>query len=398
MDKKTRLEDIFNDDEFGILDSKPKISNVKSEDERLIESFQEINTFFEKHNREPESTNVTEFKLLSRLKALRTDAKKIEILKQFDTYNLLESYKEVSSVNDILNDDDFGILDSDDSESIFDLKNVPSQKERESTDFTARRKAMSNDSFKNYELKFKQVHSELRSGQRKLVDFNDVEQNLVEGNYYVLDGVLLYLEQDGVHERKIGDRIRKDGRTKTIFENGTISKMLYRSLAKALYNNGKIVTAKDSESEKELYQNVGVVNEGDLESGWIYILKSLSTRTDISSVENLFKIGFSTVPVVERIKNASKEPTYLMSPVQIVDSYKCYNMDAQKFEHLLHRFLSEVCLEVDVFDENNKRVTPREWFVVPLQIIEEVIPLILNGSIVNFKYNVENNSIQLKNN
>ena len=111
MDKKTRLEDIFNDDEFGILDSKPKISNVKSEDERLIESFQEINTFFEKHNREPESTNVTEFKLLSRLKALRTDAKKIEILKQFDTYNLLESYKEVSSVNDILNDDDFGILD-----------------------------------------------------------------------------------------------------------------------------------------------------------------------------------------------------------------------------------------------------------------------------------------------
>lgn len=398
MDKKTKLEDIFNDDEFGILDSKPKSTNLKSEDERLIESFQEINTFFEKNNREPESKNVTEFKLLSRLKAIRTDEYKIKILKQFDTYNLLENSKEVSSVNDILDDDDFGILDSDDSESIFEIKNIPTQKERESTDFTARRKAMSNDSFKTYEVNFKQVHRELKIGQRKLVSFTDVEQNLIEGNYYVLDGVLLYLEKDGVHERKIGDRIRKDGRTKTIFENGTMSKMLYRSLAKALYNNGKIVTDKDSESEKELYQNVGLVNEHDIDSGWIYILKSLSKREDINGMENLFKIGFSTIPVAERIKNASKQPTYLMAPVEVVSTYICYNVNAQKIEGLIHRFFSEVCLEIDVFDKNGKRVTPREWFVAPLKVIEEVVPLISNGSIVNFKYNIEKNSIQLKNN
>ena len=396
MDKKTRLEDIFNDDEFGILDSKPKNTNVKSEDERLIESFQQINTFFEKNNREPEANNVTEFKLLSRLKAIRTDESKIEVLKQFDTYNLLENSKEVSSVNDILDDDDFGILDSDDSESIFELKNVPTQKERESTDFTARRKAISNDSFKTYEVNFKQVHRELKNGQRKLVSFTDVEQNLVEGNYYVLDGVLLFLEKDGVHERKIGDRIRKDGRTKTIFENGTMSKMLYRSLAKALYNNGKIVTAKDSESEKELYQNIGVVNESDMDSGWIYILKSLSTRTDISSVENLFKIGFSTIPVAERIKNASKEPTYLMAPVEVVSTFKCYNANAQKIEGLIHRFFSDVCLEIDVFDKNGKRVTPREWFVAPLKVIEEVVPLISNGNIVQYTYDVTNQLIRFK--
>ena len=396
MDKKTKLEDIFNDDEFGILDSKPKSTNLKSEDERLIESFQEINTYFEKNNREPESKNVTEFKLLSRLKAIRTDENKIKVLKQFDTYNLLENSKKVSSVNDILDDDDFGILDSDDSESIFEIKNIPTQKERESTDFTARRKAMSNDSFKTYEVNFKQVHRELKSGQRKLVSFTDVEQNLIEGNYYVLDGVLLYLEKDGVHERKIGDRIRKDGRTKSIFENGTMSKMLYRSLAKALYNNGKIVTAKDSESEKELYQNVGLVNEHDINSGWIYILKSLSKREDINGIENLFKIGFSTIPVAERIKNASKEPTYLMAPVEVVSTFKCYNVNAQKIEGLIHRFFSEVCLEIDVFDKNGKRVTPREWFVAPLKVIEEVVPLISNGSIVQYLYDVNNKRIRLK--
>ena len=95
MSKKKTLEDIFNDDEFGILDSKAKNSNVKTEDERLIESFQDINVFFDKNNREPEATNVTEFKLLSRLKALRKDSKKVEILKPYDSRNLLNTKEHV---------------------------------------------------------------------------------------------------------------------------------------------------------------------------------------------------------------------------------------------------------------------------------------------------------------
>src|SRR5690606_22226517 len=151
MDKKKTLEDIFNDDEFGILDSKAKESNVKTEDERLIESFQEINTFFEKNNREPEATNVTEFKLLSRLKALRKDSKKVEILKSYDTHNLLNTKEEIKSVADILNDDDLGILDTEETLSIFKLTNVPSSTERAESDFTARRKAMKDSEFMPYE-------------------------------------------------------------------------------------------------------------------------------------------------------------------------------------------------------------------------------------------------------
>jgi len=87
-----------------------------------------------------------------------------------------------------------------------------------------------------------------------------------------------------------------------------------------------------------------------------------------------------------------------MAPVEVVSTFKCYNVNAQKIEGLIHRFFSEVCLEIDVFDKNGKRVTPREWFVAPLKVIEDVVPLISNGSIVNFKYNIEKNSIQLKNN
>ena len=393
MSKKKTLADIFNDDEFGILDSKPKNSNVKTEDERLIESFQEINAFFEKNNREPEATNVTEFKLLSRLKALRKDAKKVDILKSSDSHNLLNSKEEVKSIADIINDDNLGILDTDETLSIFKLKNVKSASERAETDFTARRKAMKDKDFRPYEAQFKKVHKELREGKRKLKEFKDVEKNLEQGKYYVLDGVLLFLRKDGLEVRKIGDRTRKDGRTVTVFENGTVSNMFYRSLAKALYNNGSIVSDTDKDAEDELFKNANIITDEDDVTGWIYVLQSKSKNKEIASIKDLYKIGYSTVPVTERIKNASKEATYLMADVRIVNAYRIYNVITQDFESLIHRFFAEVCLNVDIKDEKGRRITPREWFVAPFQIIEKVISLIETGDIVNYKYDSVNQAL-----
>ena len=396
MNKKKTLEDIFNDDEFGILESKAKVSNIKSEDERLIDSFQEINAFFEKNNREPKADVfvVSERSLGVALRELRKNNKKAEILKPYDTYNLLENIiVEINSIDDILNDDEFGLLDTDDTLEIFKLKNVPSSKDREETDFVARRKPIKDKEFIPYETAFKKVHQELREGKRKLNEFKDVEQNLEQGKYYLLDGLLLFLEKDGIEERQIKDRIRKDGRTRIIFENGTESNMYYRSLAKALYNNGRIVSDTDSETENELFKNANIVNESDLETGWIYILQSKSTNKNISEIKDLYKIGFSKSEVKDRIKNAIKEPTYLMSEVHIVGTYKCYNVNPHKFELLLHRFFAEVCLSVDIHDDKGRRITPREWFVVPLPIIDKVIDLILNGEIVNYNYDVENKSL-----
>ena len=390
MSKKKTLEDIFNDDEFGILDSKPKNSNIKSEDERLIESFEEINSFFEKNNREPEGNNVSEFKLLSRLKALRNDANKIEILKPHDRHNLLNTKEEIKSVTDILKDDDLGILDTEETLSIFKLKNVPSSKERAETDFVARRKPMKSEEFEPYEALFKQVHKDIRERKRSIKRFYSSEKNLKKGAFYVLDGVLLYLEEVDVELQEIelasGNRSRKDGRTRIIFENGTMSNMYFRSLGKQLLNNGHIITKTEKETSKELFDSANAVNEEDLDTGWIYILKSKSTNKEIESLKNLYKIGYSTVPVPERIKNASKEATYLMAEVEIVAAYKTYNLNAQKFEHLIHRFFAEVCLNIDINDEKGRRITPREWFVVPLPIIDKVIQLILSGDIVNIKF------------
>lgn len=403
MSKKITLDDIFNDDEFGILDSKPTTSNVKTEDERLIESFQEINVFFEKNNREPEATNVTEFKLLSRLKALRQDAKKIEILKSYDIYNLLNTKAEVKSVADILNDDDFGILDAAETLSIFKMTNVPSSSERAESDFVAQRKAMKDKDFEAYEIMFKKVHKELREGSRKLFTFENADKNLKAGSYYILNGMLLFLEEANFETENVslpsGNRLRRDGRTRIIFENGTMSNMLYRSLEKALLhqeNDGKIVSYTASEIDQELFENVNAVKSEDQETGWIYILKSKSTHKELASIKDLYKIGYSTVPVSERIKNASKESTYLMADVHIEASYKTYNMNAQKFEHLIHRFFAEACLNIDIHDDQGRRITPREWFVVPLHIIDKVIHLIISGEIVNYGYDSGNEALVRK--
>src|SRR5690606_17702129 len=307
-----------------------------TQDERLIESFQEINAFFEKNNREPEATNVTEFKLLSRLKSLRQDASKIEILKSYDTHNLLNTKEEVKSVDDILNDDDLGILDTEETLSIYKIKNVSSSTERAESDFVAQRTPLKEKEFLPYESMFKKIHKELREGKRKLFKYENADKNLKAGSYYVLNGILLFLEETNLETDNVtlpsGDRLRKDGRTRIIFENGTMSNMLYRSLDKALLhkeNDGKIVSHTEGEIEKELFDNVNSVNEDDLETGWIYILKSKSTNSEIASLKDLYKIGYSTAPVKERIKNAVKEPTYLMADVEIVSSYKCYNVNAQ---------------------------------------------------------------------
>jgi len=215
--------------------------------------------------------------------------------------------------------------------------------------------------------------------------------------------MLLFLEEANIETDNItlpsGNRLRKDGRTRIIFENGTTSNMLYRSLDKALLNNendGKIVSHTATEIEKELFDNVNSVNEDDQETGWVYVLKSKSIHKDIAPIKDLYKIGYSKVPVLERIKNASKESTYLMADVHLEASYQTFNMNAQKFEHLIHRFFAEVCLNVDIHDDKGRRITPREWFVVPLPIIDKVINLIISGEIVNYRYDGSNKALLKK--
>lgn len=398
---KLTIDDIFNDDDFGLLESKVKASAVKTDEDRLIDSFEEINVFFDKNKRVPNKSSMSEYGLMAKLKNFKENEAQKKILKPYDRHNLLGYVvMEKQTIDDILNDDDFGLLDTDKDLDIFKFKHTPRPEERAEADFVAQRKPMKEKDFEKYEQLFLQVHKEIKEGKRKILPFTNIEKNLHVGNFYLMDGLLLYLELANLKKEEwiqnSGNRVRIEGRTRTVFENGTYSNMLYRSLGKQIQKNGKLITNTYEKIEQNLFVSTGLLKEEDIQSGWIYVLRTKSIKKELTEINDLYKIGFASNSVEERIKNAKSEATYLFADVQTVATYKVFNRNADKLESLLHRFFAHACLDIDLFNEKGQRLNPREWFVVPFDVIEESIQLILNENIVNYKYDTVNKRIILK--
>jgi hypothetical protein len=398
MDKESILNEIFGDDPLGLLVVKPTRTAVRTSDERLASSFDAINNFFKKNKREPkpDPTNISEYQLYATLRGLRENNEKMLALEPQDEYSLLKTVKkEINSIDDIFNDDTLDIF-NDDSEGLFDFKHTPKNFNRSKIESMGKR--VTCKEFDKYEHLFVDIQNDLGLGKRKLVDFK--EANLRVGHYYVYNGVLFLLESIDYtrkdHYKEDGTRVREDGRTRCIFENGTESNILKRSVEKNLYANGKVVTENMDSISEEFIEKFSDITEEDKEAGYIYVLKSESKKEEIASIKNLYKIGYSTTPVEKRIKNAENEVTYLMASVKIESSWKCYNMNAQKFEKLIHKFFGSSCLEVDVFDKKDIRHTPREWFIVPLEAIEQVIALIITEKIMDYEYDAVNQIVKLK--
>ena len=384
IDFEIELKKILSEDPLGIL--KNRTVQPITTDQRLKDSFEEINKFTDENSREPtESTNITERKLFSRLKQLRKNFDKASTLKNLDRHNLLANVSEIKNIDDILKNDVLGLLD-DGPDNIFDLKNIP--KKRDKTDFVARRKPCNN--FKDYEGKFKEIQKDLNEGKRKLIHYK--ESHLKEDRYYILDGILVYLEKienntiREFNDKTQGKRKRLDSRIRCIFENGLESNMYLRSLGKELYNNGSTVIHTNEEAFKEFSEGFTPIINQDKSTGNIYVLSSLSKNPEIQSIKDLYKIGYSTTSVEERIKNAENETTFLMAPVKIVSSYKTYNLNPQKFEDVIHQFFSERCLDMKIADKNGKSKKPKEWYVAPIKVIEQAIELIINRQIQNYKF------------
>lgn len=400
-EKKLTLDDIFNDDTFGILDTKSTTATIKTDEDRLIDDFEEINVFFDTHHREPSQSSMSEFSLLARLKKVCSDDNIKKILKPFDRHNLLGHVEmDLPTLDDVFNDDS-GILDTSDDLSIFRYRHIPKEEDRAKTDYVARRKALGDREFAPYEKMFHRVHQEIKDGRRRIVEFKDVDKQLEDGRFYFIDGVMIYLESSEKNRKdsdlKSSMINRKDGRTKTIFENGTISNMYYRSVSKAIYAGGaKMVSELDDAEQLDAFNTKDDINDDDESSGWIYVLKSKSQRPEIKNIENLYKIGFSSTPVKQRIKNAKKEATYLYDDVTIVNTYEVYNLNAKKFEQLMHRVFATACLDIEFNTDNNLRVNPREWFVVPVNVIEEAIELISSEKIVNYYYDNQTKKLIMK--
>lgn len=215
------------------------------------------------------------------------------------------------------------------------------------------------------------------------------------GNFYLLGGQLAYVDKLYDVQKKIHGRL--DARLRLIFENGTESDMLRNSLERRLYEkNGKAVTELEETDQTIINQGIHDIQQDDKEVGYIYILKSKSQNYDIASIENLYKIGLTRESVEKRIKNAHREITYLNDEVEIIAQYKCYNLNLSTLENLIHRFFAEVRLDVSIIGNDGRVINPKEWFIVPLPVINEAIELLINASIVNYRYDKVQQKIILR--
>lgn len=292
------------------------------------------------------------------------------------------------NILDVLNDPLFD--DVADAKGLFDIptdmRRVIETK-RIQPDHYAQRKVC--EDFGLYAQLFKKVHRELKQGRRSLMKISKTE-SLESGRYYFVDGQMLLLETVGEMSRAANKMM--DARTRCIYENGTESDILLQTLRKNVMTSGFAVTEL-AEGENGFFSANDITNE-DKVSGYLYVLKSLSDNPVIASQKDLYKIGFTINTVEERIANAANEPTYLMAPVQIVETFKIVNMNSQKFEALVHQVFDAVNYHVQITDNKGEVHTPTEWYVVPLEIIEIVVEKILDSTILNYTYNAEQQCLE----
>ena len=184
---------------------------------------------------------------------------------------------------------------------------------------------------------------------------------------------------------------KKNARLRLIFDNGTEGNNLLRSLARELYKdlNGRRVSSPDAgplfDSQAE---------EGDTQTGMIYVVKSLSDDPEIRKLDGLLhKIGFTAGKMEVRIQNAKDDPTFLMAPVHPIATYTLYNIDKVKLEHLLHNFFADARLDIEITDRFGKKIKPREWFLLPIEVISEAISRLQDGSIVDYRFDPDTASL-----
>ncbi|MFC9358082.1 GIY-YIG nuclease family protein [Rhodococcus sp. NPDC057014] len=368
------LKSLFDADDDGLLDTPEKPTRASAAD-RLERSFVEIADFYREHGRapSPDTRDIAERKLGARLDGMRADEDKTAKLTHLDEFGLLADPEAPASLEELLEGDDTDLLN--DATGLLDTSDLPTRVQRNEPDEIAQR-VKSND-FDSFAPLFVQKHAELADGTSTLMTFRGLSQ-IVEGAFFVLSGIMVFVAGVGAAETSASGRTKQ--RLRCIFENGTESSMYRQSLSTRLY---------EEEGYAVVQTKFDSILADDRATGYVYVLRSLSDDPQISSVADLYKIGFSRGTVEKRIAGAEHEPTYLMAPVEIVASYRTYNLKTSALEHLLHRVFSEVRLSVNQVGKDGRVYEPSEWYVVPLPIIDRAIEFIRSGDIVHYEYDAD---------
>lgn len=406
MARKTLSEIITGEDELGLLANvKATVSPASiSGDVRAKQKLDEINQFIDRHGRVPGipgdgvKVSPSEKMLQFALNGIRSDLQLAGRLKQYDTHGLLPDQSQEgapTSLDAIIASDDALLHTS--ADDIFTFEHAPKPKSK--PDRKAERKPCAD--FADFAPLFEACARDLRDGRRKSREFR-MEQEVKAGEFFILNGAMVYVAE--VNEPHIRSG-KANARLRLIFDNGTESDNLLRSLAAELYKEGtagrgrRVTSAEpgplfSDESASAKTANNSVSSMEDVLSGNIYVVRSLSTDPELRKLDGyLFKIGFTTGSVEARLATAKDDPTFLLAPVHPVKSYAAYNINTVKMENLLHRFFGDARLDIEIKDRFGKPCKPREWFLVPLEIVDEAIKRLIDGSIVRYRYDKNSSSI-----
>lgn len=364
-------------------------------EERMIAGFEEVVRFYQAQGRLPVNDSkgdIFERLYAVRLEQLRQSPEANALLTPLDGYGVLSGSAQVRAVHQVSAEDLDGDAllaalagdgDASNGDSaqidINQLTHVRSFAERKAAQLIGQNtRCMDFEAFKGL---FNAVQQDLDSGVRTARRFNeDAEINVDE--FYILGGLTAYVAQ--MDELKKDEFSKWDGRLRVIYSNGTESNILRRSLQKALY--------KDPAGRRITDPNAGplfadTAEEGDTASGTIYVLRSLSSHPYIAEHRELIhKIGVTGGTVDARIMGAEKDATFLLAGVEVVASYALHNINRSKLEGVFHRVFASAQLDLSIEDRFGRSVKPKEWFLVPLHVIDEVVWHIRQGSITEWFY------------
>lgn len=371
------IDALLDSDPDGLLDAPEQAPRITADD-RLKRGFLEIVEFRRTYDRLPSSTTreIAERKLGARLDGIVADDERIAVLKPLDEFGLLDIPEPPVSFEDLLGGEGLDLLA--DESGLLDVSDLPVRRQVYDFEGAARREKARD--FEQFEPLFKQKHAELMEGSSKLLPYPGMA-HIAPGAFFVLNGIMLFVAEVGEPEyKKTTVRENKRERLRCIFENGTESSMYRQSLAIRMSDNdGQIVT--DTEQPEILAD--------DTVSGYIYVLRSRSEDPQITGIKDLHKIGFTRGSVESRIKNAEMSSTYLMAAVDVVASYRTYNLRASALENLLHRLFADVRLSLTQVNRQGRSYDPSEWFVVPRDVIDQAVDLIMSGDIVHYVYDAQ---------
>lgn len=377
--------------ELGIEIESQKVITHTAREERIIAGFEEIQAFVIAQGRLPEhgeGKDIFERLYAVRLDQIRKQPELINLLKQLDNQNILDvDNNTIKDMSDNMDDGDLLAqlgIDESEANSITNLKHVTTRAEKRAVEEIANRTRCHD--FEEFKPLFDAIKKDVDTGFRNTVHFRKdtgfTKTTLKLGQFIIIGGLMAYIAE-------MGDTIKApngedDARLRVIYANGTESNILLRSLIRAMYKDETSRFITDA-TPGPLFS--GENSEDDLDSGTIYVLRSLSDHTHVKENRDIIhKIGVTGGDVKKRLVNAKNDPTFLMADVEIIATYKLANVNRTKLENLIHRFFSAAKLDIEIKDRFGKLVKAREWFLVPVFIIDETVEKIKNGTIGDYYY------------